>query len=55
MIVIVLSFIMCLYVLSSMLYVRYDFCIKTMFDASLPPFVCRRAHVLFTLFVSVCV
>jgi hypothetical protein len=31
--------------------VRNDFCIKTMFGSSLPPFVCRRAHVLFTLFV----
>jgi len=28
--------------------VRYDFCIKTIFDSSLPPVVCRRAHV--TLF-----
>jgi hypothetical protein len=33
--------------------VRNDFCIKTMFGSSLPPFVCRRAHVLFTLFVFV--
>jgi len=33
--------------------VRYDFRIKTMFDSSLPPIVCRRAHVLFTLFVLV--
>ena len=31
--------------------VRYDFYIKTMFGSSLPPIVCRRAHVLFTLFV----
>jgi len=29
--------------------VRYDFRIKTMFGSSLPPVVCRRAHVLFTL------
>ena len=33
--------------------VRYDFRIKTMFGSSLPPVVCRRAHVLFTLFVFV--
>jgi hypothetical protein len=41
---------------------RYDFCIKSMFElndnishirASLPPVVCRRANVLFTLFVFV--
>ena len=30
--------------------VRYDFRIKTMFGSSLPPVVCRRTHVLFTLF-----
>ena len=35
--------------------VRYDFCIKTMFGASLPPVVCRRTHVFFTLVVFVCV
>jgi hypothetical protein len=35
--------------------VRYDFCITTMFGSSLLPVVCRRAHVLFTLFVFVCV
>jgi hypothetical protein len=29
--------------------------IKTMFGSSLPPVVCRRARVLFTLFVCVCV
>ena len=28
--------------------------IKTMFGTSLPPVVCRRAHVLFTLFVFAC-
>ena len=28
---------------------------KTMFGSSLPPVVCRRSHVLFTLFVFVCV
>ena len=33
--------------------VRYDFRIKTMFGSSLPPVVCRLAHVLFTLFVCV--
>jgi hypothetical protein len=30
-------------------------CIKTMFGSSLPPVVCRRAHVLFRLFVFVCI
>jgi hypothetical protein len=34
--------------------VRYDFRIQTMFGSSVPPVVCRRAHVLFTLFVFVC-
>ena len=29
--------------------VRYDVRIKTMFGSSLPPVVCRRAHVLFTI------
>ena len=29
----------------------YDFRIKTMYGSSLPPVVCRRDHVLFTLFV----
>ena len=47
--------IMCLYLLSwvQCCDVRYDFCIKMMFGSSLtlPPVVCRRAHVLFTLFV----
>jgi hypothetical protein len=33
--------------------VRSDFCIKTTFGSSLPPVVCRRAHVLFMLFVFV--
>jgi hypothetical protein len=28
---------------------------KTMFGSSLPPVVCRRDHVLFTLFVFTCV
>ena len=31
--------------------VRYDFRIKTIFGLSLPPVVCRRGHVLFTLCV----
>ena len=31
--------------------VRYNVHIKTMFGSSLPPAVCRRARVLFTLFV----
>ena len=44
--------IMCLYVLCCN--VSYNFCIKTMFGSSLPPVFCRRAHVLFTLFVFVC-
>ena len=34
--------------------VRYDFRIQMMFGLSLPLFVCRKAHVLFTLFVFVC-
>ena len=33
---------------------RYDVRIKTMFGSSLPPVVCKRVHVLFTLFVFVC-
>jgi hypothetical protein len=32
----------------------YDVHIKTMFGSYLPPFVCRKAHVLFALFVFVC-
>jgi hypothetical protein len=35
--------------------VRYNFSIKPMFGSSLPLFVCRWAHVLFLLFVFVCV
>ena len=35
--------------------VRYNFSIKPMFGSSLPLFVCRWAHVLFMLFVFVCV
>ena len=34
--------------------VRYDFGIKTMFGSCLPPVVCMRDHVLFTLFMFVC-
>ena len=34
---------------------RYAFRIITMFGSSLSPIVCMRAHVLFTLFVFVCV
>jgi hypothetical protein len=30
---------------------RYDLRLKMMSGSSLPPVVCRRAHVLFTLFV----
>jgi hypothetical protein len=33
-----------------LLIVRYDCSMKTMFGSSLTPFVCRRAHVLSTLF-----
>ena len=33
---------------------RYDFDITAMFGSSLPPVVCRMAHVLFTFFVFVC-
>ena len=33
--------------------VYYDFRIKTMLDSYLPPVVCKREHVLFTLFVFV--
>jgi hypothetical protein len=47
--------IMCRYVLSSCCDVRYDFRIKTMFGSSSPPVVCRRAYILSTLFVFVCV
>jgi hypothetical protein len=42
--------IMCMYVLSSVL---LCFRIKMMFGSSLPPAVCKRAHVLFTFFVFV--
>ena len=39
--------IMCLYVQSSMLWCPLSFPFKKMFDSSLPPVVCRRAHVFF--------
>ena len=32
---------------------RHDFPMKTMFGSSLPPIACRRAYVLFTLFVFI--
>ena len=35
--------------------VRNGFRMQIFFDSSLPPDVCRRAHVLFTLFAFVCV
>jgi hypothetical protein len=35
--------------------VRYDFRIKMMFSSCIPPVICKRAHVLLTLFVFVCV
>jgi len=35
--------------------VLYDFSIQMIFGSSLPPVVCMRVHVLFTLFVFVCV
>ena len=34
--------------------VSYDFRIKTTFGSSLPPVVCRKAHVVFTFSVFVC-
>ena len=46
---------MCVYVLSLCCGNRYEFCIKNDVGSSLPPVVCRRAHVLYTLFVFVCV
>jgi hypothetical protein len=47
--------IMCLYVLSSVLWCPLHFRIKTIFGSSLLPVVCRRTHALFTLFMFVCV
>ena len=53
------SFLCCptirLYVMSSVLWYPLRFHIKTIFGSSLPPFVFRRAYVLFTLFVFACV
>jgi hypothetical protein len=43
--------IMCLHVRCSMLWCPH----KTMFCLSLPPVVCMRVHVLFTLFVFICI
>jgi hypothetical protein len=43
--------IMWLYVLSSVLWCPLRFLLKTMLCSSLSPVVCRRTHVLFTLFV----
>ena len=37
------------------IYHLYDLHIKTMFGSSLPPVFCWKTHVLFTLFVVVCV
>jgi hypothetical protein len=34
---------------------NYDLCVKTRFGSSFLPVVCRRANVLFTLFVFVCI
>ena len=34
--------------------IRFDFRIKTMFDSSSPPVICRRDYVLYTLFVFGC-
>jgi hypothetical protein len=45
--------IMCLYSLSSVLWWPLRFPHKTIFGSYLPPVVCRRAHVLFTLFVFI--
>ena len=46
--------IMCLYVLSSVLWCPLRILLKTMFGSSLPPVACRKAHVLFTLFLLAC-
>jgi len=43
-----------LYVLSSCYDVRYDFRMETMFGLSLPPVVCRRAHMSFFYVICVC-
>jgi len=55
-----MAYVLCVlsYVLTFLVHccdVRYDFRIKTMFGSSLPPVVCRRADVLFMLFVFLCV
>jgi hypothetical protein len=46
--------IMCLYVLSSLLWCLLRFPYQTISGSSLHPVVCRRAHIVFTLFVFVC-
>ena len=42
------------YIFQSCTYIVHNFRIKTMFGSSFPPIVCMRVHVLFTLFVFVC-
>jgi hypothetical protein len=44
-VVVLFCHIMCLYVLSSLLWCPLRFHIKTMFGSSLPPVVCRSVHV----------
>ena len=46
--------IMCLYILCSVLWCPLRFLHKNDVNSSLPPVVCRRAHILFTLFVFAC-
>jgi hypothetical protein len=46
---------MCLFALGPVLWCPLWFPHKTMFGSSLPPVVCRRTHVFFTLFVFACV
>ena len=48
-------FVVLLCVLTFVLCVRSNFRMNTMFGSSLPPVACWRAHVLFMLFVFVCV
>jgi hypothetical protein len=45
----------CVFLRSEFCDVIYDFSIQTIFGSSLPPVVCMRVHVLFTLCVFVCV
>ena len=44
-----------LFYLLTRITILYDFRIETMFGSSLPPVVCRKAHIVFTVFVFVCV